>query len=128
MKRKFLKSAMFRVCVYPSKDDVGYYVAHCLELDVVGVDTTVEGSLDEVLEAIETQVSLGNELGIEVGFLAPEDVWKKYRSARKAGREIPDELFDRVITHANRRLGHADSILQDIVGTQEVLAACLAQS
>lgn len=124
---KVPKSISFRACIYSSKEEGGAFVAHCLELDVVGVSATVEGSLDELLEGIETQLDTCTEFNTQLLFPAPPIVWQKYNQAKKAGRKLSSELLDRVIRNANRRLGYiTDNRFDYIVGTREVPRECLA--
>ena len=128
MSEKIPKSISFRVCVYRSEEDEGY-IAHCLELDVIGAANNVEGALDELLEVIETQLESCELYNAQVLFPAPEEIWEKYNQAKKARRKISPELLDRVIRNANRRLGHTvEDIFDYIVGTQEVPPECLAQA
>lgn len=123
-KRTFAKSMSFRVCVYPSQFDAEYFTAHCLELDVIGQDKTLEGAVAELLEAIETQLEICVETGAQLEFWAPGIVWYKYEQARKANRKVPDELMNRIIEKANRRLGYDSSVNIDcIAGTKEVMDA-----
>jgi len=114
--------------VYPSPDEKGHFIAHCLELDVVGESSNVEGAVSELLESIETQIESCRETGAQLQFFAPAKVWYKYQSARKAGRRIAGELLERVVARANRRLGcnASSDIFDNIVGTREIPSECLA--
>jgi hypothetical protein len=119
--RREYRSISFRICIYPSESNKGYYVAHSLELDVIGSDTTVEGALAELLQAIETQLDVTARYESNPERLAPEDVWVKYGSARK----LSAELLERVIDAANKRLGHKSPINVDtIVETSQVRDCC----
>ncbi|MBA7556115.1 hypothetical protein ES705_48813 [subsurface metagenome] len=118
----------FRACVYPSLDDKGHFIAHCLELDVVGEGANVEDAISELLEVIETQFESCRETGAQFQFFAPAEAWHKYQLAKKANRRIAGELLERVVKIANRRLGHniSPSIFDNIVGTKEIPSECLA--
>ena len=117
----------FRVCVYPSRDEAGYFVAHSLELDVFGEGHSVEAAISELLEVMETQLEACSETGARLQFFAPEEVWHKYTLSRKANRRIAPELLERITQDANRRLGHISSdVFDNVVGTEEVPRECLA--
>jgi len=127
IKKTFPKSMSFRVCVYPSGFDSRYFTAHCLELDVIGQDRTLQGAIAQLLEAIESQLETCIETGSQFECWAPGIVWYKYEQARKANRRVPDELTERIINEANRRLGYESSIkIDSIAGTQEVIDECQA--
>jgi len=125
MAQKIPHSMSFRVCVYPSEEK-GYFTAHCLELDVIGEDKNVEGALNDLLEVIETQVESCQTHKAQFLFPAPGSIWQKYNSSRKAKRRISEELINRVIQNANKRLGHKMPAIDYIVGTKEVPQECLA--
>lgn len=114
------KSIAFRICVYPSSQQKTLLVAHCLELDVIGLGECVESALTELLENIDTQRDVCQRTGAQFFMPAPEEVWKKYRWAYKARRKIPGELTDRVITQANKRLGHKVPEFQDVLASRQV--------
>lgn len=117
-KKTFPKTMTFRVCIYPSEFNPNYFTAHCLELDVIGQDDTIEGAVAELLEAIETQLKVCAEIGAQFEFWAPGMVWYKYKRARK----VADELVERIIKNANKRLGYDSPINIDIIaGTKEVM-------
>ena len=128
MRQRISKSMSFRACVYPSGDEKGHFIAHCLELDVVGEGANVEDAVSELLEVIETQSESCRETGAQFQFFAPAEVWYKYRLAKKLNRRIAGELLERVVERANRRLGlHISSdIFDNIVGTKEIPGECLA--
>jgi pyruvate-formate lyase len=120
-KTVFSKSMSFRVVMYPSEFNSNYFTAHCLELDVIGQDRTIEGAVVQLLEAIETQLNVCAETGAQFEFWAPGMVWYRYETARKANRKISDELMERIIRQANERLGYKSPVNIDcIVGTKEV--------
>lgn len=124
--KKIPKSFCVRACVYPSRDDPALFVAHSLELDVVGVGASVEEALDELLEVIESQIESCEHNDAQLQFFAPASVWQMYDQAKRAGRRIKDELISRVIRHANQRLGHTVTGRFDtIMGTSQVPQTCL---
>ncbi len=125
MAQKIPHSMPFRICVYQSEKK-GYFIAHCLELDVLGEDKSVEGALDNLLEVIETQIESCQTYKAQFFFPAPDSIWQKYNKAKKAKRRISEELINRVIRNANKRLGHKMPKIGDIVGTKEVPQECLA--
>lgn len=110
----------FRACIYPSQFDRQYFTAHCLELDVIGQDKTLEGAIAQLLEAIETQLKVCIETNAQFERWAPGDVWYIYEQAKKAKRKVSAELLERIIEQANRRLGYESPInLDSIAGTEE---------
>ncbi len=125
--KKVPKSMSFRACIYPSREEEGYFVAHCLELDVMGESTTVEGAMDQLLELIESQLNSCQVNDVDIFFPAPAYVWQIYSQAVKAKRMISPELTERVVSNANKRLGYVvpDRLLGGVVGTKEVPAECL---
>ena len=99
----------FTILVYPSEfDDIGAFTAHCLNLDIIADDDTVEGAIGNLLEAIETHIDAAEEHGAHVLFHpAPDQYWK----LRGTASELAPELNDRIVRNANKRLGHtADPI------------------
>lgn len=127
-KETLTRAMSFRVVVYPSEFDQTYFTAHCLELDVIGQDKTIEGAVAQLLEAIETQLATCIETGTQFEFWAPGLVWFKYEQARKDNRKISDEMMERIIKQANQRLGYQSPINLDTIaaGTQEVFDECQA--
>lgn len=116
----------FRACVYPSPEESNYFVAHCLEMDVIGGGDSVEEAISDLLEAIETQIESCAQNNAQLQFFAPPYVWEKYKGAQKAGRKIAGELLDRIFHQANRRLGcEPADILDTIVGTNGIPSECL---
>ena len=100
------KYVPFRICVYPCPELKNMFMAHCLELDVKAHAKSIEGAIDELLKVIETQIEISRTVGADLYKLAPGKIWRFYRAARKANRRIPEELMERIIKRANKRLGH----------------------
>lgn len=120
------RALSFRICVYPSQFDKRLFTAHCLELDIFGQDRSIEGGVSELLGLIESQLEVCAQTGAQLQFFAPAGVWQKYEQAKRAKRKLPDELMDRIIREANRRLGFDDQDdirrrVDYIVGTKEVI-------
>ena len=92
------KSAQFRACVYPSVDRKGF-VAHCLELDLIGEGKTPQKALVELIEAVEIQIKACDNPS-QFYFFAPESVWHKYKQAQNAGRVI----LQRIVNNAFKQI------------------------
>ncbi len=126
MSVKIPKSMLFRICIYPCADEKGVFIAHCLDLDVIADGTSIEAAITELLKVIETQIELCKRVSAQLLFPAPGSVWQKYTSAKKAGRKIPDELVQRIVYAANKRLGHQAPHLDDVLASKEVPEEYLA--
>jgi len=116
-----------RAVVYSSPHEDGQFIAHCLELDVIGSDASVEGAIEHMMEAVETQVDVHRREYTQLFFPAPPAVWQKYNQAERARRRIPEELLLRVCERANKRLQYGSPSelfdrLDNVVGTAEALA------
>ena len=104
-----------RIVVYPSEDTPGSLIAHCLELDLVGEDTTLEGAVLELFENIAAQVAACAENEARLYFPAPQSVSKKYLHAREKGTKIPNEMMVRIM---RRVIGEEQ--IDTIVATRQV--------
>lgn len=104
-----------RIVVYPSEDTSGYLIAHCLELDLVGENRTLEGAVLELIENIAAQVAACTENEARLYFPAPQSVAEKYLHAREKGTKIPDEIIERII---KRTIG--GERIDTIVATKQV--------
>jgi len=91
------KSAQFRACIYPSSDKKGF-VAHCLELDLIGEGKTPQKAIVELIEAIEIQIKACDNPS-QFFFFAPESVWQMYKKAQDAGRVV----LRRIVNNAYRQ-------------------------
>ena len=96
MCKKIPKSMLFRACLYPSPDIQGYFVAHCLELDVIGEGDTPEKALIELVQAIEIQIENCTN-ATQFLFPAPASVWKRYKDSVNAGRAILKRIVEQVM-------------------------------
>ncbi|MEK7711163.1 MAG: hypothetical protein AAB341_04625 [Planctomycetota bacterium] len=90
----------FPIVVYPSEyADIGPFTAHCLNLDIIADDETIEGAVSKLLETIEQHLDAAEAHGADPIQMAPESYWTKLRNAKR----IPSELMDRIIGSANKR-------------------------
>ena len=117
---KIPKNMSFRICVYPSPDRKSQFVAHCLDLDVIGTGDSVQDALDLLLEMIEVQIESCDEHGAQLLFPAPAGIWRKYLAAQKAGRYLARELVERVFADANKRFGHRPPLLDNVMATSDI--------
>ena len=125
-------SMSFRIVIYPCPDSSGHYISHCLELDIIGQDSSIEGAVSELLENIETQYESCQDTTAQFQFPAPPIVWQKYNQARMSRRKLPQELMDRIFDNANRRLGHVTPLpaqrIDRILATRSIFDECLQLS
>jgi len=91
----------FPIVVYPSEDaEGGAFTAHCLNMDVLADDDTVEGAVSKVLETIEVSLEAAEKHNANAFRDAPEEYWDKLASARPIARE----LWERILFfNANKR-------------------------
>ncbi len=112
-----------RACVYPSPEDSNTFIAHCLELDLIGIGNNVEDALSELFEVVETQLEVCDRTGAQLQYFAPDNVFRVYNESKKAGRSLPTELIERVIASANKRLGNAfPNLFDNVVETNDCMA------
>lgn len=104
-----------RIVVYPSENTPGYLIAHCLELDLVGENKTLEGAVLELIENIAAQVAACMENEARLYFPAPQSVAEKYLRAKEKGTKIPDEMIKRIM---KRIIGNEQ--IDTIVATKQV--------
>jgi len=109
-----------RVVVYPSEDTPGQLIAHCLELDLVGENKTLEGAVLELFENIALQVVACTENEARLYFPAPQSIAEKYLQAKEKGTKIPDEMIQRIV----KRITGNEQI-DTIVATKQVKEDCL---
>lgn len=92
----------FPIVVYPSEDDDGgRFTAHCLNLDVIADDDTVEGAVGALLETIEATLLAAEKHGV----FPFRDAPREYRDMLAKAKPLAQELRERIIRDANRRLG-----------------------
>lgn len=103
----------FPIVVYRSEDDDGgQLTAHCLNLDVIADDDTVEGAVSALLETIESTLLAAEKHGASFRG-APQKYWDMLAKAKPLAKE----LRERIIRDANKRLG-VDEPAQFDVKTQ----------
>lgn len=90
----------FRVVVYHDGED---WVAHSLELDIVGCGDDPQEALEELIDAIEAQVTFALQTGDPslIRCRAPEEVEEMWTEASERGME---DLFSPRV-----RRGHPDT-------------------
>jgi len=86
---KIPNNMLFRACVYPSEDIQGYFVAHCLELDVIGEGANPLDAIIELTKAIDIQLESCTTLS-QFFFPAPDEIWEKYE--RNSDRVILQKI------------------------------------
>jgi len=85
--------------VYPSEfGDMKRFTAHCLNLDVIADDETVEGAFSNLLETVEHTIEVCEEHNANPFKDAPKEYWDKLKRAQS----IPKEMAERVILQANK--------------------------
>ena len=93
----------FPIVIYPSEDDnIGRYTAHCLNMDLLADDETIEGAVSKLLETIEVQLDAAEQFNSDPFNKAPVEYWHRLGQ----GRELASELTDRIIANANKRHGN----------------------
>lgn len=93
---KIPKSMLFRACLYPSPDIEGHYVAHCLELDLIGEGDDPIAAITELIQAIELQIENCEDIS-QFLFPAPGSVWKKYKDSINAGRVVLQRIVEQAV-------------------------------
>jgi hypothetical protein len=91
---KIPNNMLFRVCVYPSEDIKGYFVAHCLELDIIGEGATPLDAIIELTKAIDIQLESCTTLS-QFFFPAPDEIWQKYE--QNSGRVILQKIVEQAL-------------------------------
>jgi len=81
--------------IYPCRDTIGRYVAHCLEMDVVGVEDTIPKAIELLKELIEELVlaALADGTLPKIMRPAPLKYWRWLAEAK------PYEPPRRVVRH-----------------------------
>jgi hypothetical protein len=90
-----IPNMLFRACVYPSEDIPGYYVAHCLELDLIGEGPEPVNAIIELIQAIEIQLESCTNPS-QFFYPAPNEIWKKYE--KSAGRAILQRIIKKALS------------------------------
>ena len=82
-----------RIVVYPSDGNPGYLTAHCLELDLVGEDVSLEGAILELFGNIDAQVTACEKYDARLYMPSPEWVSDRYLTAKEHGTKIHLEKY-----------------------------------
>ena len=102
-------TARFPIVVYPSEfEDIGRLTAHCLNLDLVADDNTLEGALTKLLETIEVQLDAAEQYHADPFRSAPQKYWDILALAKP----VPRELTERIVEETNRRHKGAQSKIE----------------
>ena len=101
----------FALIIYPSEEqDVGRYTAHCLNMDLLADDDTVEGAVSNLLEAVEAALDGATKYNADAFSEAPQRYWDMMAAAQ----ELPRELLEQIIFNANRRQGLPSEPIIDV--------------
>jgi len=114
------KSMALRICVYPDKDEPRVFLAHCLELDVIGSGKSVQEAMTELIELIDVQIESCKRHKARFFVPAPAHVWQKYEQARKANRRLAQELVERVLAQTKPAFGHWIPTIETALATKGV--------
>ena len=78
--------------------DEEFYVSQCLEFDIKGIGTTIEGAREDFNTKLQRKIASDKAKGISPlsGVKpAPKEMWDKYYEAAKMGMEVdPLDLGD----------------------------------
>lgn len=73
----------FPIVVYPSEyDDAKAFTAHCLNMDLVADDATIEGAVSKLLETIEAAFDASEKHSTWPFADAPPEYWKELNGAK----------------------------------------------
>ena len=90
----------FPIIIYPSESgDVAKFTAHCLNMDLVADDDTVEGAVLDILYTIEAALEAAKKHNANAFSSAPQEYWNRLAGAQ----ELPAELMERIVFQANKR-------------------------
>ena len=84
MENKIKKSSMsFNVLI---KKEPDYYIAHCLELDIVATASSIKSVQGDIIDLIKAQVgcAFSNDNLDNLYHPAPPEVWKEFFACKKA--------------------------------------------
>lgn len=91
----------FPIVIYPSEDtEGGRFTAHCLNMDILADDDTVEGAVSKLVESIEAGLEASAKHGASPFRDAPAEYWQKLGRAEA----LAPELRERIIRSANKRI------------------------
>ncbi len=101
----------FPIIIYPSEDgDGGRFTAHCLTMDVLADDDTIEGAVSQLLATIEAGLEAAQKHNANIFREAPEEYWDKLAKAQP----LAAELRERIVFNANKQLTGKERPLVDI--------------
>ncbi len=101
----------FQIVIYRSEDgEGGAFTAHCLNMDIIADDDSVEGAASKLLENIEATINAAVKHNAAVFSDAPMRYWKMLGEAQP----LAPELWERIIRDANKRLGHHPTVVDDV--------------
>lgn len=94
----------FPIVIYPSEDDsCGRFTAHCLNMDIVAAEDSVEGAVSSLLEAIDAALSAAVKYNANPFRDAPPEYWDRLGKAKR----LPEEMRERIIFRANAHSSHS---------------------
>jgi hypothetical protein len=100
----------FPIVIYPSEDDQGgQYTAHCLNMDLIADNDTVEGAVSKLLETVEAALEAARKHNANPFRDAPREYWDKLAEAQP----LPTELRERILS-TSRKSGAGDAKIIDI--------------
>ncbi|OHB93575.1 MAG: hypothetical protein A3E19_04895 [Planctomycetes bacterium RIFCSPHIGHO2_12_FULL_52_36] len=84
-----------RVVIYKEDDD---YIAHCLEMDIMGTGGTLEIAIEEMKRLVEAQISYCFDKHIEDTLLspAPPEYWRRLLHAKPYTPQKPEIPVNRI--------------------------------
>lgn len=89
----------YQIVIYPSEDNEGgEFTAHCLNMDIIADDDTVEGAVSTLLATIEATIEAAQKHNAGAFSEAPQEYWDKLANAHRLSKE----LIERIIFNANR--------------------------
>ena len=104
------EKSIVRVLIYREDD---YWIAHCLEYDLLGDGKTVRTALKRLMGVIETQISYlkENDLMEQLYHPAPLQYWRRFATARPlpdtelvSKKEFKPKIPDKLPVHEMARL------------------------
>ncbi len=84
-----------RAIIYPNPDDDESWLAHCLEMDLLGDGETVEEAIEDLLRAISGQIRHAKGPD-QIFFPAPREIWAMLTKCKP----LPNELVLRAVRNA----------------------------
>jgi len=112
----------FLVLFYPSQDVKGRWVAHCLDLDIVGTGDDPEDAFAELLQALRMQIevwidAIDNNRKPVRAAKAPDIYWKM---AEEAEALPPADISDLQKFLSEEYVSHKHRVLRKFLGGDEI--------